>query len=59
MITIKKGYTHGYHVYKDGERVGFINGDKLSYDEETKECCIFYKTILIAILHNVIEIIEK
>ena len=40
MITIKKGYTHGYHVYKDGENVGFITGNKLLYDEETKECDI-------------------
>ena len=36
MITIKKDHTHGYHVYKDGERVGFTNGNELSYDEETK-----------------------
>lgn len=54
MITIKKGYSHGYHVYKDDERIGFINGDKLSYDEETKECDVYYDTRLIMILHNVI-----
>ena len=59
MITIKNGHTHGYHVYKDGERIGFIAGDKLSYDEESKECDIYYKSRPIMILHNVIEIIEK
>lgn len=56
MITIKNGCTHGYHVYKNGERVGFINGNKLSYDEETKECEIYYETKLMMILHNVTEI---
>lgn len=57
MITIKRGRTHGYHVYKDGERVGFIVGNKLSYDEETKKCEIYYETKLMMILHNVVEII--
>ena len=54
MITIKEGNTHGYHVYKNGERIGFIAGNKLSYDEGTKECEIYYETRLIMILHNVI-----